>query len=97
VLSIAIIASSEEIGNEMAIRTMNHILQFCEYPVKRAIPLALALMHLSNPKIGTMDMLLKLSHDMDNELSQRAIIAMGLIGAGTNNSRMADILRGLAS
>ena len=32
-------------------------------------------------------MLSKLSHDSDDELAQRAIIALGLIGCGTNNSR----------
>jgi 26S proteasome regulatory subunit N1 len=44
-----------------------------------------------------MDLLLKLSHDPDAEMSQRAIIALGLIGAGTNNARLAQIMRGLAS
>ena len=43
-----------------------------------------------------MDLLLKLAHDPDNELSLRAVLCLGLIGAGTNNSRIADILRGLA-
>lgn len=44
-----------------------------------------------------MDLLLKLSHDEDTELSQRAMLAMGLIGAGSNNSRLSDILRNVAS
>ena len=44
-----------------------------------------------------MDLLLKLAHDPDQELSHRAILGLGLLGAGTNNSRIADILRGLAS
>jgi 26S proteasome regulatory subunit N1 len=87
VLGIALIASSEDIGNEMALRTMNHILQYCDLNVKRAVPLALAALCLSNPKITVMDLLSKLSHDSDAEMSQRAIIALGLIGAGTNNSR----------
>jgi 26S proteasome regulatory subunit N1 len=88
VLSIALIASSEEIGNEMVVRSMNHILQYCEISIKRAVPLALAMLNLSNPKINIMDLLTKLSHDQDTELSQRAIIALGLIGAGTNNARL---------
>ena len=87
VISIALIASSEEIGNEMAMRSMNHILQYCDVGVKRAVPLAMAILHLSNPKVNVMDLLLKLSHDEDTELSQRAMLAMGLIGAGSNNSR----------
>jgi len=92
-----LIASSEDIGNEMVMRSLNHILQYCDVTVKRAVPLALAILNLSNPKINTMDLLLKLSNDDDNELSQRSILAMGLIGAGSNNSRLAEILRNIAS
>lgn len=54
-------------------------------------------MKLSNPKIGVMDLLLKLAHDPDAELSYRSILCLGLVGAGTNNSRIADKLRGLAA
>ncbi|EAR97380.1 26S proteasome regulatory subunit (macronuclear) [Tetrahymena thermophila SB210] len=97
IVSLALISSSEGIGNEMAHRSLNHILQYCELPVKRAVPLALAILNISNPKINVMDLLLKFSHDDDQELSQRAIFSMGLVGAGTNNSRLADILRNLSS
>lgn len=80
----------------MALRQINHILQYCDISLKRAVPLAYALLSLSDPKINVMDRLLKFSHDDDKELNQRAIIAMGLIGAGTNNSRLADMLRNLS-
>ena len=43
-----------------------------------------------------MDLLLKLAHDPDTELNYRSVLCLGLIGAGSNNSRIADILRGLA-
>jgi len=69
IIGIALIASSEDIGNEMVMRSLNHILQYCDVTVKRAVPLALAILNLSNPKINTMDLLLKLSNDDDNELS----------------------------
>lgn len=97
ILAIGLIASSEEIGNEMAVRGLNHILQYCDLNVKRAVPLALALLNISNPKIGIMDLLTKLSHDQDEELAFRSILALGFIGAGTNNARLAGILRQLAS
>ena len=88
VLAIALIASSEDIGQEMVQRTLNHILQYCqEAPIRRAVPLAIALMHISNPKINTIAILMKLANESDNELAYRSIIALGLIGAGTNNSR----------
>ena len=60
------------------------------------MPLAIAFLNISNPKIAPMDMLLKLAHDQDQEMQQRALVSLGLIGAGTNNSRLSDILRDLA-
>ena len=91
------LAISEGIGNEMAVRTMHHIIQYCELPVKRSVPIALALLSISNPQIIITDLLSKFAHDEDSEMSRRAIFALGLISAGTNNSRIAGILRGLSA
>ena len=52
---------------------------------------------MSNPEVGIMDLLTKLSYDTDVNVSMSAIFALGLIGAGTNNSRLAGNLRYLAS
>jgi 26S proteasome regulatory subunit N1 len=52
--------------------------------------------HLSDPAYGTVDTLSKLSHDSDTPTARTAILAMGLVGAGTNNSRLAGLLRQLA-
>lgn len=81
----------------MAMRLINHIMHFGKPEKKRVVPLALAMLNLSNPKIGVMDILLKLAYDTDTETAERAILALGLIGAGTNNSRLADSFRKLAS
>lgn len=97
ILGLALIASSEEIGNEMAMRLINHIMHFGKVEKKRIIPLALAMLNISNPKISVMDLLFKLAYDTDSETADRAILALGLVGAGTNNSRLADIFRKLSS
>lgn len=97
ILGVALLASSEEVGNEMAMRLLNHILHFCKSEKKQVVPLALALLSLSSPKINVMDILFKLAYDTDTDISYRAIICLGLVGAGTNNSRLADIFRKLAS
>ena len=81
----------------MAMRLINHILHFGKVEKKRIIPLALAMLSISNPKINVMDLLSKLAYDTDTETADRAILALGLIGAGTNNSRLADIFRKLSS
>lgn len=97
VLGIGLIACGEEIGSEMSLRSLDHILQYGELPLRRAVPIALALLHLSNPKVTVIDTLSKLSHDADQDVALGAIISMGLIGAGTNNARLAGLLRQLAA
>ncbi|XP_009622441.1 26S proteasome non-ATPase regulatory subunit 2 homolog A [Nicotiana tabacum] len=97
VLGIAMVAMAEELGLEMAIRSLEHLLQYGEPNIRRAVPLALALLCISNPKVNVMDTLSRLSHDSDSEVAMAAIISLGLIGAGTNNARIAGMLRNLSS
>ncbi|GAB2274772.1 26S proteasome non-ATPase regulatory subunit 2 A [Dionaea muscipula] len=97
VLGIAMIAMAEELGLEMAIRSLEHLLQYGEQNIRRAVPLALGLLCISNPKVNVMDTLSRLSHDSDPEVATAAIISLGLIGAGTNNARIAGMLRNLSS
>uniref|UniRef100_A0A8C1X3G6 26S proteasome non-ATPase regulatory subunit 2 n=1 Tax=Cyprinus carpio TaxID=7962 RepID=A0A8C1X3G6_CYPCA len=96
VLGIALIAMGEEIGSEMALRTFGHLLRYGEPTLRRAVPLALALISVSNPRLNILDTLSKFSHDADPEVSHNAIFAMGMVGSGTNNARLAAMLRQLA-
>ncbi|TRY92231.1 hypothetical protein DNTS_023804 [Danionella cerebrum] len=96
VLGIALIAMGEEIGSEMALRTFGHLLRYGESTLRRAVPLALALISVSNPRLNILDTLSKFSHDADPEVSHNSIFAMGLVGSGTNNARLAAMLRQLA-
>jgi len=96
VIGIGLITMGEDTGSEMALRSFDHLLHYCELPVKRAVPLALAILHVSNPDFGVIDQLSRLSHDPDAEISQNAILAMGIVSAGTNNSRVAGLLRQLS-
>ena len=61
------------------------------------MPLAIGLERISNPEVATMDLLNKLAYDADKQVSMSAIFALGLIGAGTNNSRLSGNLRYLAT
>ncbi|KAG8239121.1 hypothetical protein J437_LFUL018065 [Ladona fulva] len=96
VLGIALIAMGEDIGADMAFRTFGHLLRYCEPVIRRSVPLALGLISVSNPKLTILDTLSKFSHDSDSEVALNAIFAMGLVGAGTNNARLAAMLRQLA-
>jgi len=96
VLGVGLITMGESVGTEMVLRTFDHLLHYCELPIKRAIPLSLAILHVSNPEFAVIDQLSRLSHDPDTEISQNAIIGLGVVSAGTNNSRVAGLLRQLS-
>jgi len=96
VIGIGLITLGEDVGSEMALRAFDHLLHYCEPPIKRAVPLALAILHVSNPEFTVIDQLSRLSHDPDAEISQNAIMALGITSAGTNNSRVAGLLRQLS-
>lgn len=96
VLGLAMVSMGEELGAEMSIRAFGHLLQYGDPVIRRVVPLAIGLLSISNPKITLMDLLSKFTHDSDMDVAQSAIMALGLIGAGTNNSRAAGILRQLS-
>lgn len=96
VLGLGLIAMGEDIGSEMLFRTFGHLLRYCEPVIRRVVPLALGLISVSNPQLNILDTLSKFSHDADPEVAHNSIFAMGLIGAGTNNARLAAMLRQLA-
>ena len=81
----------------MCLRTMHHLLQYGEPIIRKTVPLALGLLRISNPEVQTMDLLNKLAYDADKQVAKTAIFALGLIGAGTNNSRLSGNLRYLAT
>ncbi|CAK1580372.1 unnamed protein product [Parnassius mnemosyne] len=95
-LGVAVIALAEETGAEMCTRIFGQLGRYGEPAVRRAVPLAIALCSISNPQLSVIDVLNKYSHDSDNDVAYNAIFAMGLVGAGTNNARLATMLRALA-
>ncbi|MCL7031361.1 hypothetical protein MKW94_027532 [Papaver nudicaule] len=97
VLGIAMVSMAEELGLDMSMRSLEHMLQYGEKNSRRAVALALGLSCLSNPKANVMDTLSRLSHDAEPEVAMAATISLGLIGAGTNNARIATMLRNLSS
>jgi 26S proteasome regulatory subunit N1 len=96
VLGIALTVLGEDIGTEMSLRTFDHLLHYGELVVRRVVPLGIALLYLSNPDYAVIEQLSRLSHDADSEIAQNAIFGLGLVSAGTNNSRVAGLLRQLS-
>ena len=97
VLGLSLIAMGEETGQEMVLRQFGHLMHYGEANIRKAVPLAMGLISPSNPQMKVYDTLSRYSHDNDNEVAVNAIFAMGLLGAGTNNARLAQLLRQLAS
>jgi len=97
VVGLSLISFGEDVGTDMTVRAIDHLLQYGELTLRRAVPLALGLLHISNPKVTVIDTLSKLSHDADQDTAYGAIFAMGMIGAGTNNARLAGLFRQLAA
>ncbi|KAI0199255.1 armadillo-type protein [Astrocystis sublimbata] len=97
VLGIALVAMGEDVGQEMVLRHFGHLMHYGEANIRRAVPLAMGLVSPSNPQMKVYDALSRYSHDNDNDVAINAIFAMGLLGAGTNNARLAQLLRQLAS
>ena len=75
----------------------NKEMHFGEPMIRKAVPLAIGLLYASNPQLTVFETLSRYSHDSDLDVAANAIFAMGLVGAGTNNARLAQLLRGLAS
>ncbi|PIA16130.1 putative 26S proteasome regulatory subunit Mts4 [Coemansia reversa NRRL 1564] len=97
VIGVGLISMGEGIGSEMSLRTFDHLMHYGEPFVRRAVPLAIALVCASNPLVGVLDTLNKFSHDNDKAVASSAIFGMGVVGAGTNNARLAQLLRQLAA
>ncbi|RWS08204.1 26S proteasome non-ATPase regulatory subunit 2-like protein [Dinothrombium tinctorium] len=94
-LGFGVITIGETLGNQMAIRICSHFFRLSDSQTKRTAPLILALLFLSNPQPTVVHILQKYSSDLNLDLAANCIIALGLVGAGTNNSRIARHLRDL--
>lgn len=62
----------------LACRSQSLFVLTVQHACRRAVPLAVALLSISNPTVGVMDMLSRLSHDSDQEVAQNAILALGM-------------------
>jgi 26S proteasome regulatory subunit N1 len=97
VLGLSLITMGEDVGQEMVLRQFGHLMHYGEANIRKAVPLAMGLISPSNPQMKVYDTLSRYTHDNDNDVAVNAIFAMGMLGAGTNNARLAQLLRQLAS
>jgi hypothetical protein len=112
VLGIAMIAMGEDIGVEMSMRQFNILspatlsssltngypsqMHHVDPIIRKCVTLAPGLISALNPQLPVLYTLSKFGNDNDLAVALNAIFAMGLAGAGTNNARLAQMLRQLA-
>lgn len=105
VLGIAMIALApgQPDDVQMASRALDHVLQYASgtesVAIRRALPLAIALLHASSPDNAAvaLDVLSRLTHDPEPTVAQSAILATGILSFGSNHTRVASRLRALIS
>ena len=81
----------------MAVRAYDHLIQYGDAAVRKACPVGLALLHISTPSSTSLMFSVVSSHDSNEDVAQAASLALGIVGAGTNNARLASQLRQLSS
>ena len=94
VLGIAAIAIGDPISTQMAKRMFEHIMQYGKSNARQMVPIALALTSISQPLPELVDTLHRYGHD-DIKVALNAIIAIGLLAAGTQNTRAISTLKQL--
>lgn len=80
----------------MCYRLLGSVGCYGDPVMRRAVPLSIALLSISRAHLPVIDILTKYSHDVDEKVACNAIFALGLVGSGTNNARLAATLRQLA-
>ena len=92
---IVLMPLGDEVSSEMTLRILQQCIHYLPIDVRCLVPLAISLLNVSNPTIKLIDLLSKYSHDPDPKMSQISIFALGLIGLGTNQSKINSLLRDL--
>jgi 26S proteasome regulatory subunit N1 len=95
VVGIAAIALGEAVGCQMAKRMFEHVLQYGRPFARRMVPIALALTSVSNAQPEIIDTLQRIGHDTDITVASNAAVALGILAAGTANSRAIKALHNL--
>jgi 26S proteasome regulatory subunit N1 len=96
ILGLSILAIGDFIASQMTMRIYNYFLVSHNLESRRTTTLAIGLLYISNPQPYACDSIIKLTNDSDLIIIKNAIFSLGLIGAGTTNTRVQTALKCLA-
>lgn len=91
-IGITLLSMGDEMFSKMALRIINSSNLLDNSYLKSTIPLCLALLNPSNPTVDIVDTLNKLCNNPEQKVVLNSIMALGMVGAGTNNTRIAESL-----
>jgi 26S proteasome regulatory subunit N1 len=97
ILSVAIISLGDDTTGQMGARIIESAMVIDDPHIQIAIPMALAILYASDPKVEVTDTLRRCAHSGDLSVVTSSIAALGLVSAGSNNSRVASSLEQMES
>ncbi|KAI5170750.1 26S proteasome regulatory subunit N1 [Nematocida sp. LUAm3] len=97
ILGISFISAGEETLTQMATHILEGSMLLDMPKIQMAVPLALSILHISTGKTEIIDTLQRCAHSGDHEVIVAAISALGIVAAGTKNSRVNSALEQMAT
>lgn len=94
VIAIPAVSIGEELSTQMQQRLLGHLYQYAGGTARRVVPLAIALSMASRPTPTVVEQLARMAHDSDPNTALNGLLSLGIVGAGTNHAKIAEILRG---
>jgi len=92
ILSVALISAGEETLVNMATHTLEGVMLLDIPRVQMAVPLALSILHMSSAKAEVIEVLKRSAHSGDPSVVVSSIGALGVVSAGSSNSRVQNAL-----
>lgn len=91
-LSCALVAMGDETSVQMVARIVSSSLLLDSPHLRSVLPLCYSILYPSNPQVNVLDLLEKSLNIGETNCVMSTILSLGLIGAGTLNSRIAKVL-----
>lgn len=93
VVGLGFLAGECDIARHMIVRFAERVMKYGDVHAKRAVPFLLAMSSLGVMSNEIVDDLSKLCLHYDKETAFNSLLALGLVGCGTQNFKIAGILR----
>ncbi|KAH9387191.1 26S proteasome regulatory subunit N1 [Nematocida major] len=97
ILGIALVSLGDETLVQMAAHVLEGAMLLDSQKVQMAIPLAYSILYLSTGKTEVIDALKRCTHSTEPAVVISAVVSLGLVSAGSNNSRVKSALDELST